>query len=105
MIYSFRFEAKVGDIVYAVTVDEQDNVHVDKVTIDEIQDNSYRVKVDEDDRFTNEAERSEDWENCSIGYWIKEFSFGHAMYFGETLFLTEEEALNEARSMEKEMKE
>jgi len=102
MKYPFRFEAKVGDVVYAVTADENDDVHVDKVTIDEKQDNSYRVKIDENGYFTDDIVRTEDWKNCSIGYWIKEFSFGHAMYFGETLFLTEKEALNEARSMERE---
>ena len=92
MKYAFRFEAKVGDVVYAVTADENDDVHVDKVTIDEKQDNSYRVKIDGNGYFTEEIVRSKDWKSCSIGYWIKEFSFGHAMYFGETLFLTEEEA-------------
>lgn len=102
MTYPFRFEAKVGDIVYAVTIDENDGIHVDKVTINEKQDNSYHVKIDENGYFTDEIVRSEDWKNCSIGYWIKEFSFGHAMYFGETLFLTEEEALNEARLMKEE---
>ncbi len=102
MTYPFRFEAKVGDIVYAVTIDEDDNAHVDKVTINEKQDNSYHVKIDENGYFTDDIVRTEDWKNCSIGYWIKEFSFGHAMYFGETLFLTEKEALNEARSMERE---
>lgn len=99
MIYPYRFEAEIGDVVYSVTRDEYDNVHVEKVTIVKIQDNSYRVKVNKDGYFTNEIERSEDWKNCTIGYWIKEFSFGHAMYFGETLFLTEEEALNEERSI------
>ena len=102
MRYPFRFEAKVGDVVYAVTGDEHNNIHVNKVTINEKQDNSYRVKIDGNGYFTDEIVRSEDWENCSIGYWIKEFSFGYAMYFGETLFLTEEEALNEARLMKKE---
>lgn len=103
MTYPFRFEAKVGDVVYAVTVDKSDDVHVDKVTIVEKQDNSYRVKIDENGYFTDDIVRTEDWKNCSIGYWIKEFSFGHAMYFGETLFLTEDEALSEARSTKKEM--
>ncbi len=104
MAYAFRYKAEVGDIVWAVTCDiETNELHVDKVTIQEIQDNSYHALKD-DNGFTGEVIQSEDFENYSIGYWIVEedISVGIAMYFGETLFLTEQEACVEACNIEKE---
>ncbi len=104
MKYPPRFKANIGDIVYAVTVDENDNICVNKVTIDEIQDNSYHVKVDKNGYFTDEVVRSDDHENYSIGYWVKELSIGSALYFGENLFLTEAEALDDVMLAEEENK-
>lgn len=105
MSYAFRFKAEIGDVVWAVTDSENGDIQIDKVTIFEIQDNSYTVKIDKTGCFSDDIVRAEDFENYSIGYWIKEFSFGHAMYFGETLFLTEQEAQIEAQNIEKELKE
>lgn len=98
MAYSFRYKAEVGDVVWAVTACVETNeVYVDKVTIQEIQDNSYHVLQNEDG-FTDQVVQAEDFENYSIGYWIAEedITIGVAMYFGETLFLTEQEAHIEA---------
>jgi len=47
MNYPFRYDkAKVGDKVFALTMDEKNNFQVEEVTIDKIQDNSYHVEVD-----------------------------------------------------------
>ena len=107
MAYAFRFKADVGDIVYAVTItNETSKVNVDVVTIKEIQDNSYHTLQDKNG-FTNELVRAEDFENYSIGYWVAEerLCIGAAMYFGESLFLTQEEALIEAHRVEEMQKE
>ena len=107
MAYAFRFKADVGDIVYAVTLtDETGKVNVDVATIKEIQDNSYHTLQDATG-FTNELVRADDFENYSIGYWVKEdnLCIGVAMYFGESLFLTQEEALMEAHRIEELQKE
>lgn len=105
MAYTYRFKANIGDIVYAVTDDDNLDTYVDKVTISQIQDNSYHVKINKNGYFSDEIIRSEDFENYSIGYWVEEISFGHAMYFGETLFLTKQEALIEARIIKDERKD
>lgn len=109
MAYAFRYKAEVGDVVWAVTANiETNEVYVDKVTIQEIQDNSYHVLQDENG-FTDQVVQAEDFENYSIGYWIAEedISVGVAMYFGETLFLTQQEAQIEAckakEDLEKEL--
>lgn len=95
MKYPFRFEgSKIGDTVYAVTMDDEGTRFIDKVTIAGVQDNSYHVKV-VNGMFTNELERDINYHLCSIGYWLEEFSIGHAMYFGEDLFLTLEEAMED----------
>ena len=104
MAYAFRFKAEIGDIVWAVNTDRETNATcVDKVTIKEIQDNSYNVHQNEDG-FSNEVVREPDFENFSIGYWVAEedVCIGVAMYFGETLFLTEQEARIEAHNIEEE---
>ncbi len=107
MAYAFRYKAEVGDVVWAVTADIDTNeIHVDKVTIAQIQDNSYHV-LQNDEGFNGEVVQAEDFQNYSIGYWIDEedISIGNAMYFGETLFLTEQEAQLEAHNTEERMKE
>jgi len=48
---------------------------------------------------SNKIIRVKDPENYSIGYYVKEFSIGHAMYFGETLFETREEAEEELKKL------
>ena len=106
MSYAYRYKAEVGDVVWAVTSDEQDKIHIDKVTIEQIQDNSWHTCQDADGDVI-EVVQAEDFENYSIGYWIAEedMCIGVAMYFGETLFLTEEEAQIEACNIEEFLKE
>lgn len=94
MEYPWRFEGpKKGDKCFAVSEDENGNRYIDEVTIFDIQDNSYHAVVNENDEFTGGVERSENWEEYNIGYWLAEFSTGSAMYFGFSLFLTLEEAM------------
>ena len=102
MEYPWRFEdPNIGDKVFAVTVDGHGNRYINEVTIEHIQDNSYHVKV-VDGEYTGEIERSENWEEYNIGYWVEEFSIGSAMYFGLSLFLTLEEAMDELGKLDEE---
>ena len=108
MEYPFRFEdPKVGDVVYGVASDEHNIIKVEKVTISEVYDHSYDVRTDQVSgwHWHDGRKRYDDWEGILIGFWIKEYTFGHAQFFGETLFLTEAEALEDATELEKLRKE
>lgn len=100
--YPWRFEVELGTKVYLIETEYpsfkeseagvKNKYSIVEDEIVEIQDNSYHSKVDEDGCFTSEIERSEDWQNTTIGYWLKNSNCGHAYYFGDQLFLTREEA-------------
>lgn len=96
--YPFRYDKGfVGQKVFLTLIDDDGIKSVDEDTIVEIQDNSYFITVGEDGEWLTDEngyveERSNDWRNCSIGYWVEKYSPGHALYFGEDIFETKEEA-------------
>lgn len=88
--YPFRYDKGfVSQKVFVTLIDDDGVKSVDEDTIVDIQDNSYHIVVGENGYV---EERSDDWQNCSIGYWIETYSSGHASYFGEDIFKTREEA-------------
>ena len=100
--YPWRFEVPVGTKVFVITVEyptfEESEIgiknkyNVEEDVIVEIQDNSYYSVVNKQGEFTSEVERVKNWKSCNIGYWVKDTDFGHAIYFGDGIYLTREEA-------------
>ena len=92
--YLFRYDkGYIGQKVFLINSNDE----VEEDTIIEIQDNSYRIAVIDGDWATDQdgdyiIERCEDWPNVSIGFWVENNNPGHALYFGDELFETREEA-------------